>query len=189
MISHRHKFIFTRTTKTASTSIVDALDDLFDVTEFPEWYQEDPRHVPLWAIRTYISEDIYNNYFKWAMVRNPFARAVSTWKYHIKWSKLKNKPYNDNFLDYMRIITEDRKKVKNLDLYSFTEGCDFIGRVENIVEDFAHVCGVIGIEPRVLKRKNKTNHAPYSTYYCPETKEIVQDVYSNDIKHFNYTFE
>lgn len=188
MVSHKHKFIYTRTSKVASTSVLEAMGDVFDIVQFDEWDQ-DPRHVPLWVIKKYIPIDTYDNYFKWSFVRNPYARAVSMWKYHMKWALRTNNHMHDTFIKYMRNIADVSDRVKDLNLYDFTEGCDYIGKIESIEADLQYICSVIGIKPRKLKRRNRTQHADYSTYYCPETLDIIQSVYEKDIKQFNYTFD
>ena len=90
MISHEHKFIFTRVTKTASTSIIDTLfdcrphcDELRLDTSY-HW-EGDPNHYPLYVTKKIISEDIFQNYFKFAFVRNPWDRVVSEDFYGLKW--------------------------------------------------------------------------------------------------------
>ena len=66
---------------------------------------------------------------------------------------------------------------------------DFVGRFENLQEDFAKVCKAIGAEDITLGHHNKTNHTHYSYYYDDELIDIVRKGAATDIKLFGYDFE
>jgi hypothetical protein len=64
---------------------------------------------------------------------------------------------------------------------------DFVGRYENMEEDFASVCRKIGIDI-ALPHVNRSEHAHYRDYYTAETKAIVSRLFARDIERFHYTF-
>ncbi|MFC2164529.1 sulfotransferase family 2 domain-containing protein [Acidobacteriota bacterium] len=68
---------------------------------------------------------------------------------------------------------------------------DFIGKFENLQEDFNTICRKIGIQdPPKLKRYQKTRHKHYTKYYpTQELKDMVEFIYKNDVEHFGYKFE
>ena len=48
--------------------------------------------------------------------------------------------------------------------------------------------GLQGVSPN-LPHKNKTDHKHYSAYYNDKTKEIIAEVFREDVDKFNYSFE
>jgi hypothetical protein len=106
LISHRKRFIYTKTVKTAGTS-VESYFEPYCMREGewtftharPEYVSEtgiigirtgDPlelqgatwwNHMPARTIRALIGEEIWNTYFKFCVVRNPFDAMVSAYRY------------------------------------------------------------------------------------------------------------
>ena len=66
---------------------------------------------------------------------------------------------------------------------------DFVGRYENLAEDFAIVCQKLNLPPLALpeKRKAKTRQE-YRRYYTDELAELVARHYAEDIARFSYRF-
>ncbi len=65
---------------------------------------------------------------------------------------------------------------------------DFIGRYENLTQDFHHVCKLLNLETS-LPIINKTIHRDYRSYYNPKTQKIVAEHFKTDIELFGYTFD
>ena len=140
----------------------------------------------------------YKNYFKFTFIRNPWHRVLS-WYF---FSKTLN-PYDPNrdtskisFKDYM-YSTHFKREIwanSNQFQYQFTKHCDFIGRTENLQEDFNIVCDKIGIpHPKLIIRnthlhEHNTRHEHYTEYYDDETIKMVADTFAEDIDHFNFEY-
>ena len=84
MINHNHKFIFTRVTKTGSSTLVHSLKkcgvNMNRVITSAHW-NGDLNHIPLWFLKKKIPTDKFDSYFKFGFVRNPWDRMVSAYYY------------------------------------------------------------------------------------------------------------
>ena len=104
LVSHRHRFIYAKTVKTASTS-VESYFERFCMRD-NEWHLTHGRteyvsetgiigyrgenqpagtkwfnHMPADAIRNQIGEKTWNEYFKFCVIRNPFEKCISAFDY------------------------------------------------------------------------------------------------------------
>ena len=70
----------------------------------------------------------------------------------------------------------------------YSKKMNFIGKFENLQEDFHSVCTHIGLTPPKLPHLGKTRDKPYTEYYDDETRQMVGEKYAQDIKDFNYKF-
>ena len=62
---------------------------------------------------------------------------------------------------------------------------DFIGKFENLHEDWKKVCDMAG-EEFELPHKNKNKIANHADCHTEETREIVRQIYWNDFRLLNY---
>ena len=201
MIINSQKFIFVHIPKTGGTSIEKLFDDSF--------YGWDEKHC-LWKQHCSIHQmqSLYgidiDNYYKFSIVRNPWDRAVSDYK----WWTRPDSPFFD-FLksttleDYL-LIRNGYEKINHLNdssgradhfytQYSFIEiggacAMDCIIKFENLQQDFDHFCDQIGIPQQKLPHTHKTNRKHYSEYYNQKTIDIVAEKYRKDIEYFDYQF-
>lgn len=141
----------------------------------------------------------FKNYFKFAFVRNPWDRAVSDWLWLMKEANRYNHTLKDFLLEKRFFSTINHSNDQNgrkdhfatQSSYIFQDGkpdIDFIGRLENLQQDFNTVCEKIGIPQQKLSHTNKTKIKHYSEYYDNETIQIVAKKYSKDIHMFGYKF-
>tara|TARA_Y100001938_G_C8088710_1_gene433693 strand:+ start:1622 stop:2230 length:609 start_codon:yes stop_codon:yes gene_type:complete len=199
IINHNKRFIFVAVAKTACTSIRRSLG-----------YTKDP--LPL---RYHMNlKDMINqnpeteNYFKFGFVRNPYYRLVSAF-FNFRNSNTHGSipPYYvpfyeyNNFRDFVLDLDKMAEKIIHLKTqYDYLEykggvGVDFIGRFENLNEDFETVKSLIGIEsePLGIHRQHVSGlngvarkSDNYMDEYDEETKEITYRFYKKDFMEFGY---
>ena len=204
MISHKHKYIYYHITKCGGTAIESALlkaEGIKQKLPYKKWIKQKTldkfnlgpskgsgsrQH----CLPKHYSDSLKKEYFTFTFVRNPYERCLSEFLYLKKVHA--DKVLNITFLDYMKsekkIHPSLKLKFHDIPMHFYTEGCNFIGRLENLQEDFNIVCDKIGIPQQELPHKNKTSHKHYSKYYDEETKQIVAEKYAKDFEYFGYEF-
>lgn len=63
---------------------------------------------------------------------------------------------------------------------------NFVGRFENIQEDWAKVCQQIGVAQEPLQHIRKNDFQDYSSLWSDETRELVYNIYKKDFEVFGY---
>lgn len=199
IVDHNHRYICISVPKTGSISLQATLGYIHDVPE-PDLYHQG------------IASVLKNHpncadYFKFAMVRNPWDRLVSlyfdfTKKRIYQYSALvrHDKPLLSEFVNFEDLclrITESPWK-DNVFFKSQTKQLsmdgkmvmDFVGRFENLQSDFRTICEKIGIAPPPLERMNTGVYekASYRQYYSDAAREAVAALYHDDIEGFGYEF-
>jgi hypothetical protein len=218
--------VFVHIQKTGGQTVSRVLrDNISDITRFK------PKHE--FAIQAMGELEGWNEYFKFAFVRNPWDRLVSWYsmisdegappsrqpsskkveRRHLRQARRREQRRNQNLLwryvlensstfeEFIRNCTGEIE-VKESVSYSFTSNqldyvsdrdgnllVDFIGRFENFQSDLLEVSSRLGIELRFVPHNNPSPRRHYSSYYTPETEEIVRERFKRDIEYFGYEFE
>ena len=156
---------------------------------FNEWENTTFRHVLYKNLRKHkiISDEFHNDSFKFTFCRNPYDRAVSHWKYTMR-RHPGRLPRGTSFLDFTRELGNRRDWIPQ---HTWVDGVDldFIGRFENFEDDVYLVGDLIGVMVERIPKINTTKHDHYSTYYCDESRQRVEDYYEKDFEYFGYELE
>ena len=125
MISHGHRCIFVHIPKTGGTSIEDVIwpDTRMEehlwmgfVSKYRNKYQTGGlQHLLARQIRQEVGADIFDDYFKFAVVRNPWDRAVSQYSYtkiRTDLHDLIGMTEDTSFSEYLNRIAESNEHVQ-----------------------------------------------------------------------------
>ena len=96
IISDSKKFIFIHIPKTAGTSIAAALRQ-YQNPKCNALHSNsfDRKHPTTNEIKTHLGEERFNQYYKFAFVRNPWDRVLSNYYWHIKQGELRHGTFED----------------------------------------------------------------------------------------------
>ena len=148
------------------------------------------------------------DYFKFAIIRNPWDRFVSAFLF-LKKGGLGG-VYPDDF-KYKQMIEDNGGDMKSFLKSGFdfksriihmksqhvflcdkklNLKTDYLGEYTTLQKDFDKICDSLKIKREILPHTNKTrkNSEHYTEYYDEETKRIVAEKYAKDIKLFSYEF-
>lgn len=138
----------------------------------------------------------FESYYKFTFIRNPWARAHSWYKNVMRDENHRKKhgiPEGCTFETFLADHPNQWALQPQLYWLQDRKGnipLDFIGRFENLAEDFNHVCDVLqlGITelPHMISSKSKSHH---TEFYNERTMKIVADRYAEEIEHFGYRFD
>ena len=124
----------------------------------------------------HITQSDWDAFEKFTVIRNPWARAVSAYKYHLRTRK--REPFADFLGEYIKGGWDLRRHGEPQSRY--IHGLDGrIYRYEFLAEDFPGL-------PRVNSSQDATN---YRDFYTPATRALIADTYAEDIERFDYHFE
>jgi hypothetical protein len=212
MILHDLRLIFIHIPKNAGSSI----ETLFGVKPFDwkipnydvltGWCPKRCIHLqhatPKQLLETgLISEDIWDSYYKFAIVRNSWERSLSDYIWMLKSTGVSGsfKEYlnrEGKFKYYLLDTTEPVNRVDHIiPQVDFTHMknkpvLDEIISFDNLSEGFQNVCEHIGIDSAVLPhiKKGVISQKHYSYFYNDELKNLVSEIYHEDIQAFNFEY-
>jgi hypothetical protein len=182
IVCPERKFIYMKATKTAGTSVLrgvlePSIEGIYHQKDHPQEYQN-------WLDG--LNDEILDDYFIFAIVRNPWDRIVSIATYF-------DIPLDDFLYRYDYYCQDKRIRIHSLPLHIYThkneeQYVDMICRFEALQPDMNLVFDQIGLSRTQLPYHNPTDHHHYSTYYGPDEVELVEKLYQKDITYYGYMF-
>jgi hypothetical protein len=218
LISHRKKFIYTKTKKTAGTSV----ELYFEKYCMPEgdWQFSHAReetisshgiigyrgndskhktwwnHMPAAEIKTKGGPVLWETYFKFCVIRNPFEKLVSGYYFFHK-----QNPGKADANTRMAVIQRFRHWLKqggivmDRDTYVIDDKIciDYFIKYESLNNGIRHVCDTLGIpfEPEripALKTGVRDKSIPIRDFYDKDSVEMVKNIYAFELDFFNYDY-
>ncbi len=142
-----------------------------------------------------VTKEQYNDYYKFTIVRNPWARAYSWYKnvmrddIHIKNHKIVGRISLNVFLKEFAGKGHLKPQMYWIKNFNGSIPLNFIGKFENLSEDMNTVFKKLNIKNTSLPHKLKGETDDYRIHYDQESIEIIQEVYEEEIELFKYKFE
>ena len=188
-----HRCIFVHIPKTAGISVAESLFGYL------------PFHYTTLDYKVIFGTKTFREYFKFAFVRNPWDRLFSAYRFLAGggwnekdrlWAERNIAPYG-GFNEFVEgWLTPETAETMIHFRPQWTFVCDkrraleldYLGYLETIDADFAHVAGLLGIEAS-LQHKNASKKADYRSHYGDGARAVVEKVYGYDIELFGYTFD
>ncbi len=208
LISDSHQFIFVHTRKAAGSSIRETLEPvsiqkpntiISKLRSRVFLIENDYRkfafrqHSDIMSVKNIMPKELFEVYFKFSFVRNPWKRLVSEYEFikrrpdHGRHKKLIKMTFNQYI-----VYQAKRHDAHQIHMLADKNGkilMDFIGRFENLQEDWNFICDEIGIENKQLSHRKKAGKVNYSNYYNDENKKLVTKLWEKDIDAFGYAYK
>lgn len=207
LINHEKKFIFFHIFKCAGNSMRKILKTSEDERLCGEYQSGHslPRDMRV-ALYEIGKRNVFDDYFKFTIVRNPFDWLLSTYhyiraypnhNYHNDVIRMSLIEFIQFYVDVM-MLNRGRKLGQNkcttlLDFITDENGkviVDFFGKFENLDADMKIIYEKVGIEYRELPfiNVNPTRDVNYRTRYDAKGRELVEKHFAKDLEYFNYKF-
>lgn len=212
-ISQRHNCIFVHIPKTAGTSIEAALGMHGDLDfigkkaytgqgrNLETFFGAGLQHLTAAELKAHPDLPLrFEDCFRFTIVRNPWDRLISALAYDGGFDQAQIAKGIDHYSNRIRMIHQDfqrgelfRKKrfLPQTRYFQDKSGrslVDFIGRFENLATDWKALQGRLG-ESVALEHRMRSNRAHYSAQYTDETRDMVAEIYAEDITALGYSFE
>ena len=195
IVSHKHKFIFVKTFKTAGSSIENYLQKYLgsnDILRGSE-YDNTPslnapskgRHKSAQIIKNMYPKE-WNEYFKFSIDRNPWDVAVSYYFYMKHAGRISSQSFNK------WIINADLKLLNNWKKYTIDNkvAVDKVLKYENLIDEIQNIpVPYNGELETIFLKKGHRPSKDYKIYYTDKTKKLIEDNFAETISMFGYTYE
>jgi hypothetical protein len=217
LLSPRHRFLFVHIAKTGGTSVRAALGRRrwSDPGYWPMFVcsrlshlsghriaAKLPRHAKAIAAKELLPREYFEALFKFAFVRNPWDLQVSSF-HHIRRERPQYLGDHRDFRSFLRWKLDparpyqfhiDTSMELQTDYLIDLQGnfiVDYIGRYESLREDFAAICGHVGIATPALPHRRRAHDrgVDWRHYYDDATAELVGAHFARDIEWLGYGFD
>ncbi len=185
VLDRQNKFMFFSNNKVAQTSVNRRLLKLRSIV-----YKDDRQ-----KYESYFQDAIgkLDSIYKFTIVRNPWDRVVSAFFYLRARSRLNFRSMSFGHF-VLKVLSEHGPALDahftpqySSSFYNGEQFVDFIGRLENIKNDWSVIAKQISAPP-AIPHVNKSKHENYTHYYDAMTCQVVGEVYKDDVEAFGYAF-
>jgi hypothetical protein len=150
-------------------------------------------HISAKEIRPHLEAEVWDSYFKFAFVRNPFDRFVSCCFFLNR----SDPGFEITAVAFMKeYLQRTRFQQRVLVQPQYRQLCtadgelalDYIGRYEDLQQSYDTICERIGLSRSELSKNNSSEHTKFTQYYDHDLRQQVADFYREDLRLFSYDF-
>ena len=202
-ISHKYKAIFVHVPKTGGTSIHKFLKIPKQASAL--WGNEREirilfnnrkfvlHHAPIGYIK-HMYPEIFDDYFKFGFVRNPYDRVISEYRWHHR--KEENRPEEVNDVVYFSKWIREFYEKDNID-HKCTQKCilyyndvllmDKVYKYEDFQESIEEIKLMLGAPELIMEHHNKSERqVDKEKLLNEENKEFIYNKFKEDFDTFEY---
>ena len=138
---------------------------------------------------------IYEEFFSFAFVRNPYSWLVSGFEMVRQNPRHRHHKYVSKMKDFREYVDWEVQRGKRYQypLVADDDGqimVNFLGHFERLRQDYDKICEKLRIPSMAeLPHEHKRTTADYRDYYDGKTREKVAEYWQKDILLFGYDFE
>ena len=160
-----------------------------------------PRHAHIIAAKEMLPEPYFDSLYKFAFVRNPWDLQVSSF-HHIRRERPDAMNGIDEFNEFMRWkFNPERPYQYHIDTSLSLQSdylvdlrgnllTTYVGRYENLDEDFLSVVKTLSLPVKPLPHKRKAkDRDTYRSYYQSDVVDLVASHFALDVELLGYQFE
>ena len=160
-------------------------------------------HMPIWLVKERLKPleekfeyNIFDNFYKFAFIRNPFDLIVSDYF----WQNNKNNPNRNNFT-FKQIIDElQNNQIQSFRLFNLNRImdfklknilCDEVFKFENLNSSLSKICKKIDIPFKgnlEIHLKKSSREKNYKDFYDSYFKKIIEEIFYKELEIFDYKF-
>lgn len=224
IVNHTHKFIFVHVPKSAGTSVTELFSQYSSYrdlevggTQLGEALQNEfkkrfglTKHATASEIRSIIGAELWDSYYSFGIVRNPYARAQSTFHFMKRWrgnKEMDRLKFIENMPDFKTFALSPKLKRKQFHrlLWSQTQWLcdesgellvDQVGHLESLDADLRGIQESIPGLPQRTKqaaaapKRNKSEADDEALNQLlrdePEVEQALYEAYRDDFETFGY---
>lgn len=210
LVSLSHNFVFIHIAKNGGSSINEMLTQYcvgggrtkfgdvlsaFPYPKAPERLGYPPHANARWARRN-LGPRFYDGAFSFAIVRNPYDRAVSRFEYVRQNAEHHN---NRKFqsLTFEGFVSDERMRNLVISRTQYSEVSNRAGEVivneiyrfEQIDAAISDICARLSLpQPAQTPHQNSSQRGRYQSYFTPDIRAKFERIYRKDIDFFEYEF-
>ena len=205
MISFSNKFIYIHVPKCGGTSVLNKIGYL---TTFNKsgWGKQD--HSFMSETKTHLSNQNFEEYYKFSIVRNTWNRLASLWGHNkaggdYLYNTFCKENEIDTFekfihnldfiLESQKDIEEIQRSVEPLSTWLWVDGENYFDDIFNLTEldkNWETICEKTGIgkETPLGRDRQRRKSGNYWDWYTGDMKKKVEKLYGEEIEYFKFRF-